>query len=210
MRLVPAVLCSLVLGVVAATTVHSQNQPTPTQVGFVDVERVLQEYRKRQSVEKELSQRAEQLKTDFKRRRNEIEAKRDKLATLAEGSEEYLQLEREVDIDLLTWKRDQEFEDRKLKAEQNRRIGMLYRELCAEVRAQAEQRGLAAVYAWDPLPAGFETKMNTLAVIERRDVLWADGRLELTNQVIDALNAQLPPAPANPPANPPAPGNGGK
>jgi Skp family chaperone for outer membrane proteins len=204
MRLVPAVLVTLALGVAAATTVHSQSQPVPNQVGFVDVERVLQEYRKRESVEKELSQRADQLKTEFKRRRNEIEAKRDKLATLAEGSEEALRLEREVDIDLLTWKRDQEYEDRRLKAEQNKRIGMLYRELCAEVRAQAEQRGLAAVYAWDPLPAGFETKMNALAVVERRDVLWADSRLELTNQVIEALNAQLPATGA------PVPASGGK
>jgi Skp family chaperone for outer membrane proteins len=209
MRMIAIAALSLVLGVAAAQTVHSQQQPLPLQVGFVDIERVMGEYRKRQSVVQELDARRDQLTQQFKQRRSQIEEKRDRLATLAEGSDDALKLQREVDLESLAWKRDKDYEDERLLREQNQKVGMIYREICGEVRAQAESKGLAAVFAYDPLPAGFEKRMNALAVIQNRDVLWADGRLDITAQVVEALNSQLPaplPAPSAPsPGGNPAP-----
>lgn len=204
MRVIPVAVLSLVLGVVTARAVHSQAAPLPMQVGFVDVERALGEYRKRQTVVQEFDKRKADLQQQFKQRRNQIEEKRDQLATLAEGSEEFMKLQRTVDLDMLAWKRDQDYEDQRLGRDQNQKIGLIYREICSEVRVQAESRGLAAVFAYDPLPAGFESRMNTLAVIQNRDVLWADGQLDITADVIKALNDALPPA-AVPAA--PAPGS---
>ena len=140
MRALSIALLSVVLGVLASRSVLSQQAPTPLQIGYVDVERVLDEYKKRGTVVSEI----------------------DKLR------------------------------------EQNQKVGLIYREICNEVRVQAEQRGLASVFAYDPLPPGFETRMNALTVIQNRDVLWADSRLDITSAVVDALNAQLPPAPAGP------------
>ncbi|MCE9635398.1 MAG: OmpH family outer membrane protein [Planctomycetes bacterium] len=190
------------LGLLTTRTVLSQQQPTPLQNGFVDIERVMGEYRKRQTVMQELDRRREALSQQFKTRRTQIEEKRDKLATISPESDEYLRLERELDLEMLAWKRDKEFEDGALGREQSQKFGMIYREICNEVRVQAEQKGLAAVFAYDPLPAGFETRANALAVISNRDVLWSDARLDLTNQVLQSLNAQLPPAPAAAPGGP--------
>lgn len=198
MRLLAIALVSLGLGVFASRSVLSQQQPTPLQVGFVDVERVLDEYRKRGTVISEIDKRKEELNQQFKTRRAQIEEKRDRLATLGQESDDYLRLERELDLDTLAWKRDKDFEEQHLLREQNQKVGLIYREICNEVRVQAEQRGLAAVFAYDPLPAGFEKRMNALSVIQNRDVLWSDGRLDITGPVIEALNAQLPPAPAAP------------
>ena len=195
MRLVPVAVVSLVLGVAAAQTVHSQSTPLPSQVGFVDIERALSEYRKPQTVDQEFKARKADLMQQFKQRRNQIEEKRDQLATLAEGGDEFMKLERALDLDMLAWKRDQDYEEQRLKRDQNQRLGLIYREICNEVRVQAESRGLAAVFAYDPLPAGFETRMNTAGVIQNRDVLWSDGRLDLTADVVKALNDALPPAP---------------
>lgn len=211
MRLAAAVVVSLALGALAARTIHSQAAPAPLEVGFVDVDKVLSGYRKREAMEKEFVTRSEQLQARFRQERTGIEAKREKLATLAEGSEDYLRLEREADIALLTWKRDQEFEDRRLKLEHNRRLGLVYREICSEIRVQAEKRGLAAVYAYDPLPAGFETRTVVASVIQNRDVLWADGRLDISSEVVEALNADLPPSTDKPaPEKGAAPSDGTK
>lgn len=193
---------SLALGAFASRTVLSQQQPTPVQNGFVDIEKVMGEYRKRQTVMQELDRRRDTLAQQFKTRRTQIEEKRDKLATIAPDSDEFLRLERELDLEMLAWKRDKEFEDGALGREQSQKFGMIYREICNEVRVQAEQRGLAAVFAYDPLPAGFETRQNALAVISNRDVLWSDARLDLTAAVLQSLNAQLPPAPAPLPGGP--------
>jgi len=210
MRLAAAALVSLALGVFAAATVHSQEKPAPLQVGFVDVERVLADYRKRGQVLAEIDQKKAEMTQAFKQRRALIEEKRDRLQTLAEGSEDALRLQREIDLDLLTYKRDAEFEDQRMGRLQNQKVGLIYREVCQEIRAHAEQRGLAAVFAYDPLPQGFENKMSTLAVIQNRDVLFADPRLDLTDAVVESLNSQLPPEPAPAPKEGGAPAEGGK
>lgn len=198
MRTLAAVAAAAVLSFAAARTVQSQQAPLPIQNGFVDIEKVMQDYRKRQSLSQDIDRRREALTQQFKQRRTQIEASREKLAAMSEGTDEFLKLQREVDLETLAWKRDKDYEEERLAREQNQKVGLIYREVCNEVRAQAEQRGLAAVFAYDPLPAGFETKMNTVAVIQNRDVLWADGRLDLTGPVVEALNSQLPPA-AQPP-----------
>lgn len=204
MRLAVVAIGSLVLGIAASRTVLSQQAPVPTQAAWVDVERVMTEYRKRTLVGGELEKRRDQLNQQFKQRRLQIEEKRDKLATLAPDGEEFLRLERELDLEMLAFKRDKEFEDARLGAEQSQKLGMIYREVCNEARAQAEQRGLAAVYSYQPLQQGFEKRSGVLSLIANRDILWADGRLDLTDAIVKALNAQLPPAePATP-----APGGG--
>lgn len=207
MKLVFAAALSLVLGVVAARTVHSQAEPLPLQMGFVDVDRILQEYRKCQTMDQEVLQRREALNADLKERRQQIEAKHEKLAPMTPGSDEFVRLQREVDIELLTWKRDKDYGEEQVAREHNKRLGEVYREICNEARAQAEARGLAAVLAYDPLTPGVEARTPARVLIQNRDVLWSDGRLDLTPQVIQALNSQLPPAAPLPPVQP---GSGGK
>jgi Skp family chaperone for outer membrane proteins len=189
---------SLVLGIAASRTVLSQQEPAPTKAGWVDIERVMTAYRKRTLVGAELEKRRDGLNQQFKQRRQQIEEKRDKLATLSTEGDEFLRLEREVDLEMLAFKRDREFEDARLAAEQSQKLGMIYREICSEARVQAESRGLAAVYAYQPLQQGFEKRPGVLGLIANRDILWADGRLDLTEPVLQALNSQLPPAPAEP------------
>src|SRR5262245_29857930 len=98
MRLVTTVALALAVGIAAAQTVHSQQQPTPLHIGFVDVRQVLAEYRKCQTVAQERDKRKGEIVKELKQRSNAIEQKKDKLATLAEEGDDFIKLAREIDV----------------------------------------------------------------------------------------------------------------
>lgn len=184
-------VAAAVIGGLAAVRAESQGTQ-PYQIGFLDVRRVMQDYKKRESVEKDLKGRADQVEKQIRDARQGIEAKGDKLQTLNPESEEAALLDREISMAAQALKSEGEWQARRLEREKNLRYAQIYNEVAYEVRLQAETRGLAMVIVNDPLPTGWEKNSDFMAVLRGRSVLYADSRLDLTQNVIDALNAKLP------------------
>jgi Skp family chaperone for outer membrane proteins len=185
-------LCAAGFGAFAAVRAESQ-QANPVQLGFVDVHRVLREYKRRDAIEKDLVVRAEAAKKELKEKQAKLDERSEQFQTLAPDAPELAQAERELGQGAAALKWEGEFQSRRFERERNQLFSQLYNEIGYEVRVQAENRGLAAVFVNDPLPPGWEKNSDFLSVLRGRSVLWADGRLDLTQSVIDALNAKLPP-----------------
>jgi Skp family chaperone for outer membrane proteins len=184
-------IAAAVIGGFAAVPAESQGTQ-PYQPGFLDVRRVMQDYKKREAVEKDLKGKADQVEKQIRDARLAIEAKGDKLQTLNPESEEAVLLDREISMAAQALKSEGDWQGRRLEREKNFRYAQIYNEVAYEVRLQAESRGLAMVIVNDPLPAGWEKTSDFMAVLRGRAVLYADSRLDLTQGVIDALNAKLP------------------
>ena len=190
-----AAAAAVVVGVavLGSVTARSQDAPPPTRIGFVDVERVVNEWKKREEVKKALQARSDALAVKFKQDRTRIEEKEARLATLNETSDEFLRLVREVDGDKFLHRRDQKFEEERLQKDEFRQVWMLYKAVVAEAQAVAEAKGLACVLDWAPLTPEMDKSANPLGHVPKRTVVWADPRLDLTAEVLASLNAQMPP-----------------
>lgn len=180
---------------VATTAVRSQDAPPPNRVAFVDVERAVNEWKKRDEVRKALKARSDALAGHFKQERNRIDEKESRLATLNETSDDYLRLQREVDGDKFLLKRDQEYERMRLELQERREVWMLYKAVVTEARGIAEAKGLACVLDSTPLTPEMDKAKDPLSHVPKRTVVWSDPRLDLTAEVIESLNAQMPPGP---------------
>lgn len=186
-----AAAAAVAIGVLASVSVRSQDTTFPLRTGYVDVRRVIQEWKKREQVEKTLDSKSAALDARFKADRARIEEKEQKLATLNETSDDFQRLLREIDGDKLLHKRDREYEQMRLQRQQRHEFWMLYKAVVTEARAVAEAKGLASVLTWSPMQE-LEKEQDPLAIIPTRAVLWSDPRLDLTEEVLTSLNAQLP------------------
>ncbi|MCG3135211.1 MAG: hypothetical protein HMLKMBBP_02721 [Planctomycetes bacterium] len=187
-----SLLAAAAAGAAAVPALSQDDKRTPFQTGVVDMARVLAEYRKAEQVEAALKSRSEALDKEFKETIGAARAKQEKLATLNRDSEEFVKLEREITAELARIDADGKWNQKRLERDRDQRLCALYAEANAEVRLQAESKGLAAVFNLRPLLPGWERSSDPDAVLAGRTVLWADASVDLTQPVIEALNAKLP------------------
>jgi Skp family chaperone for outer membrane proteins len=197
-RIVLGALAALLVGSLTATAVLSQDRPAPTRLGFVDVRKAFESYRKKKDVEEQLKARTDALEQRFRQESARIEQAAEKLNTLNEGSEERAQLDRQISIDRSTLDMDKKYEARRLQREARRKEALIYKEISQEAQALGQERGLAAVFLHVPLEADFETKGDLDIFMGTRAVLCRDDSLDVTAELVQRLNALLPPAPTPP------------
>ncbi len=178
-----------VIGGAGAAGALSQQEPLPSQIGYLDVGRTWTEYRKRSDIEKRLNEEAQKIENVFSQRRREIEELKEQANTLNPESEEFQDLARDIDVKTFLLKRDHEAALVAIDHEARRQKGLLYREICLEAGAYAEANGLAAVDLWDPLKADFAERGDLELVMNTRTVLWRSDRLDITDDIIQVLNS---------------------
>ena len=181
-----------VIGLLSVQTTLGQDNPAPTKVGFLNMRRVFEEYWKRENIEKSLRARTDALEASVAREKQRLEEMGDELATLNEDSDEYRQRRREMEIARFQIKLDQEGEMRRIQVEAKRKEALLYKDVVRECQAFGESQGFAAIMLTAPLGPDFEKTAELDIVVATRTVLWSDDRLEVTDKVLEFLNAGKP------------------
>jgi Skp family chaperone for outer membrane proteins len=190
-RLALAALVALLAGsLVSATTALSQDKPAPVRLGFLDVRGAFEKYKKREEVEKQLRTKTDALEARFRQEQARIDQTAEKLNTMNEGTDERAQLERQIGIDRNTLDLDKKIEARKLQIEARRKEALLYKAICLEAQALAQERGLAGVLLFTPLDTDFERKSDLDIFMGTRTVIARDESLDVTADVVQRLNAQ--------------------
>jgi Skp family chaperone for outer membrane proteins len=197
-----AALAALAVGSAAATTVLSQAAPAPTRLGFIDIRKAFETYRKRTEVMQQLKKKSDDFDAALKQRVAQIEQETDKLATMNTGTDEYMELARRIKQEKASFDVDKEFKGRMLESEQRKKNALVYKEISQEAAAYGQEQGLAAVFMYLPAETDFEQDLDM--VVPTRAVLCRDDQLDVTKAVVERLNAQLPP-PAEPDPKKPAP-----
>ena len=190
-RTVFAALTAAAICACLAVSAMSQDRPTPTKLGFIDIKKAFETYTKRKDVQDQLKAKNDTLVVQFKARATQIEQDAEKLNTLNPGTEEYQALTRTLDLAKYTLDLDKKLKARELDAEQRKKHALIYREICQEAKAFGLEQGLAAVMLYIPAQTDFEQDLDI--IVSTRAVLCHDDQLDVTKAVVDRLNAQLPP-----------------
>jgi len=176
----------------AAQPVFSQDDPVPTKIGFLDIRTAFQDYWKRENVEKGLRARTDALEESIGKQRIRLEELGEELNTLNQGSPEYQQQRRELEMIRFRIKFDQEDEMRRIQREARRKEALLYKDIVRECQAFGEERGYSAILLSSPLAQDFEKNADLDLVIATRTVLWHDDRADVTPAILEFLNAGRP------------------
>jgi len=192
-RTVFAALLAAAICAGLAASALSQDPPAPTKLGFVDIKKAFETYRKRKDVQDQLKAKNDALVVHFKARAGQIETDAEKLNTLNPGTEDYQALTRAIDLAKYTLEVDKKLKARELDAEQRKKNALIYREICQESKAYGVEQGLAAVMLYIPAEADIEQDLDI--IVSTRAVLCHDEQLDVTKAIVERLNAQLPPAP---------------
>jgi Skp family chaperone for outer membrane proteins len=192
---------ALVVGVLGASTLHSQEAPAPVRVGFVNLEKAFAEYRRVKDIEGEAKARIDAIGQSVRSEREEIESMLEQLQTLNPGTDEFEALQRQIELRRYALKRDEDYARKRLGRRVERMQALVYREIVAEAQAYAEELGLGAVLSRNVLKEGFERNVDLDKLLTARTVLWADDSLDITDPVLERLNAMLPPPSGGTPPN---------
>jgi Skp family chaperone for outer membrane proteins len=190
-RNLTAALVALVAGSALATSVLSEGTPAPMRLGFIDIRKAFETYRKRTEVMQQLKKKSEDYDAALKQRWQQIEQEQDKIATMNSGTDEYIDLARRIKGEKAMFDVDKEFKQRMLEAEQRKKNALVYKEISQEAAAYGLEQGLAAVLMYLPAETDFEQDLDM--VVPTRAVLCRDDQLDVTKAVVERLNAQLPP-----------------
>lgn len=191
-------LVALCVGVLGARTVLSQDPPVPVRAGFIDLSRAFQSYRKVTDIETDAKAQFDSIASSVRAERSELEGLQEEMQTLNPGTEEFEVRQRTIDIRIYSLKRDEEYARKRLLRRTERMHALVYKEICDEAQAYGEELGLGTVLSYAPLREGFERNVDLEKLLTSRTVLWSDEGLDITDAVVERLNALLPPPSAGP------------
>jgi Skp family chaperone for outer membrane proteins len=193
-----AAFAALAVGASAAvvTVAQDKDKPVPTRLGFLDLGKAYDMYRKRKDVSESLNAKKKDVLASLKKRASEIDEKSGNLNTLNPGTPQYANLERDIAYAKFSLDFDQKSYRNELQDEERKQLAAIYKEISQEAEAYGAEHGLAAVLLY--LPPDFDVGSNLELFSFTRAVLCRDPQLDVTKEVVDRLNAFLPPPAAAP------------
>ena len=199
-RYLLAAFAAIVIGSGAVTTVLSQDRPAPTRLGFIDIRKAFETYRKRKEAMEQVKVKSDAFLATLKQRATQVEEMAGRLNTMNPGTDEYANLDRQIAMEKYALDVDKKQKGRELDLEQRRKNALIYKEICQEAQTLGQERGLAAVLLYIPPETEFDQDLDL--IVSTRAVLCRDDQLDVTAEVVSRLNAQLPPPSAVPPKAP--------
>lgn len=183
---------ALVVGWSARSAVSQSTAPTD-RVGYLDIARVYKEYRKQGDTESRFRRESESLQDQLRKRAAELEKDASKLQTLNPESADYQRLMREVELRKYQIELDQKLAQNDMARRASAQERRIYKEICLEAQAYAERNNLAAVHVWRPVDDALDSGADLELTIATRTVIYGHESLDITDAVVRALNAALPP-----------------
>jgi Skp family chaperone for outer membrane proteins len=188
-----AVLATLACGLTwSALRAQTTRPATPARggtVGVCNIFEVFREYDRAKENLEEMKQRDQQIEEETEKRRRQLEVMQDELRMLTEGSAAF-----ESKFKDITRKRFEIEGFAKMQRALAQRDHMVLtdemdKEISTAVRAVADRRGIDLVVTPD-VTTGTEEgeRVNPIARIGRRSVLWWSEQVDITDEVVGYLN----------------------
>ncbi|NLX58846.1 MAG: OmpH family outer membrane protein [Phycisphaerae bacterium] len=184
----------VVLAGLAALLVGANGgKPEPSRVAVCDLARVVDDYKRVQSLQAELAQKEKVRVEEVKRRSDVIELMAKQMDDLKEGSEDRKKLEETAWEKMYELKAYRETEQGRLQRQSRDGLLSCYEEIVAFIKQYAETNGIDLVIYKEQLDQQLKAAQNTQelkAMINTRRVLYNGAPLDITENVIAALNAK--------------------
>lgn len=184
-------VCSAVAAVCLMTAMAAQAGKTPTAVAVVDVVNVFDNLDEKTDKEAELQQRAAELRKEEEAKVKELENLKADLELLKAGSDAHKEKQEQMlikSIERQTWIRVQ---NALLEREKGLLTLLLYRKMVTAIGNIAEGEGWDLVLFKEQPPDFERAKPEQLStLIQVRKLIWSRDKLEITEDVIQRMNAE--------------------
>jgi len=161
----------------------------PGRVAVVDIVKVFNEYEQTKALNMAFEQRRGEIKTEAEKRREVIQDRRKTLEAYKPDQPDYKTIEKEAiheEIDMQVWLRVQEQE---IKNKHKYWLEQTYQKICAAAAKIATDKGFDIILTYEELNAAEIPDSNALKQqIVRRNVIYADAQVDVTDEVLQNLN----------------------
>jgi Skp family chaperone for outer membrane proteins len=160
-----------------------------TRLAVCDVSSVFNKYQRASDLSIEFNGRRDRVKAEDDEKLKQMDAQAAMIKELATGSKKYdeeVEKLQKMDAERQVWRKIQEqtvMRDYRLATEQ------MYNEINTTIAAVAKEQGFDIVLYRDSVELNSETPTELLGKIALRKVLYNDPSLDITDQVIERVNA---------------------
>ena len=183
-------LASALLVGVQAVAVHALPLLSPTVVGTVDLEATFNGLEEWDQLQVSLNQRAESMQQELQRRQDELEGLEADLEDYPEGSDKFKEAMKKFQMAAIELRGYVEFQQRKQQRFNDETIFDLYDKIKAAAMKLADEQGYVIILVNDSVVEIPENTDNILAQISSRRVLFARQQMDVTDQLIQTMNAE--------------------
>ena len=158
-------------------------------IGVVDVVTVFNEYDRAKDLTKDLNKARADLEAKANEKRRELEALKEKVEQADVDSAEGRQLKAAFDRKVIEWQAWGQGEKAKLVSHHQALTLEMYKEAVAAIERVARDRGLLLVLTKDRFDESHSNIQTLISNIAGRNVLYAHGSVDITQDVLKSLNA---------------------
>ena len=162
----------------------------PLKIAVVSVLKIFQECKKNDKFKQEFVAENNKVMAELEKLSKEIEAEKAGLKTLKAGSSNYMSMVKAILQKQASLQAQQEFYKQQMALKEQQWTEEIYKDILRETRNVAEQKGLQLVLEKDEpvLPCSNYTELMT--VISTHKVLYDQGCLDITDEVMAGLDAE--------------------
>ncbi|MDX1681513.1 MAG: OmpH family outer membrane protein [Phycisphaeraceae bacterium] len=184
-----AFLTVLALSGWATALATSALKAEPTATAVVNVQHAFESLDEKTQVEADLKTRQEQVLQERQEKQESLKQLQQDLEILAPGTPAFQQKQEQLQKKALELKVWIEYQGQRLERERIIRLEALYRKLLESIGRVAKDNGYHVVlFQEDEVNFRNASANQISAAVQMRKVLWADEKLDLTDEVIQRMN----------------------
>jgi len=184
-----AFVCAVLWLGSGSTTADPREMPAFARVAVVDMSEVFDSYEHSKDAQQRLRKRQEEIKGKLKLMRDKIEALNAELANFDPNSKDYLTRQDELTKLSVEFEVTRRVEVKKASREMRTNYENIYKEMITAIESIGEELGYDLVLYRDELMIRAQDELSVVRdKILQRKVLYANPRIDLTDQVIRHLN----------------------
>jgi Skp family chaperone for outer membrane proteins len=186
--LVVLVVALIVLGAYQHGKLEADSAVAPAKIGVVNVTKVLENSQKHKQWQEKMQAKQTEMRNEFQKMREELEALQANLKLRTAGSEDFLSLRQELaEKTALMEAKDESYRTR-VEAEMQSWTESLYQELLKVVEQVAKAKGLDMIIADELLDLPAPTLRDFMLTIKTKKLLYHNANYDMTEEVLAALD----------------------
>jgi Skp family chaperone for outer membrane proteins len=174
---------------IAQTATAPAAAQAPLKVLVCDIFRVFNQYQNDMDLSDQYNQKMQVLMIEDKKKQDKAETEEKGLTSLKEGSAEYIKQQEEVEQEKAEHQVWRQVQERGLTVWRIRETQRAYDQIVKTIAKVAKDRGAQLVMYLDTGMPKTNDLPELLQAIERRQVIYSDDSLDVTDEVLKILNA---------------------
>jgi Skp family chaperone for outer membrane proteins len=158
------------------------------EIGFVQLERVINEYDKNAELSRRLTEELDARRAELEKDKERIEMKKEELQLLARDSQKYRDSLLEIQVEEFRLEARLKDLQRSLDSKKIEGWKELFRDISKAAESIAKQKGLRALLVVNRGELAGTNDQDIMSQISLRQVLYADETLDVTDEVLEMLN----------------------